>query len=48
MRPENQFQALLCLQKIYQNLYQKIKFLKQSTYIKYVIAELSKLAQISM
>ena len=31
-----------------QNLYWKLKFLKQATYIRYVIAELSKSVQISM
>ena len=39
------FQALLCLQRIKQNLYQKIKFLKQATYICYVIANYQNLSK---
>ena len=33
LRPENKFQALLCLQRIKHNLYWKMKLLKQATYI---------------
>ena len=47
-RPENYFQALLCLQRIKDNLYWKIKFLTQSTCIIYVTGKLSKLVQINM
>ena len=46
--PENQFQDLLCLQKIKHNLYWKMKFLKRATYFRYVITKPSKFAQISM
>ena len=46
--PENWFQALLCLQRIKHKFYWKMKFLKQATYIRYVIAKLSKFVQISM
>ena len=38
----------MCLQNIKYNLYWKMKLLKQSTYIRYVGAKLSKLVQISM
>ena len=48
MRPKNQFQVLLSLQKTKYNFYWKTKILKQATYIKYVIAKLSKFVQISM
>ena len=48
MRPENLFQVLLCLQRVNYNLYWKMKLLKQSTYIRYVIEKLLKLVQISM
>ena len=48
LRPENYFQTLLCLQRIKHNLYWKMKFLKQATHIKYMIAKLSKFVQISM
>ena len=44
----NNFQALLCLQRIKHNLYWKMKFLEQATYIRYDIAKLSKYVQISM
>ena len=40
-------QALLCLQRIKLNLYWKMKFLKQATYMRYVLAKLSKFVQIS-
>ena len=40
LRPENQFQALLCLQRIKHNFYWKMKFLKQATYIRHAIAKL--------
>ena len=43
----NQFQALLCLQKIKHNFYWKMKFVRQATYNRYVIAKLSKFVQIS-
>ena len=33
LQSENQFQALLCLQRIKHDLYWKMKFLKQATYI---------------
>ena len=36
------------LQRIKQNLYWKMKFLKQATYIRHVIAKLSKFVLISM
>ena len=39
---------LLCLQRIKHSFYWKMKFLKQATYIRYVIAKLSKFVQISM
>ena len=39
--------ALLSLQRIKHNLYWKMKGLKQATYIRYVLAKLSKFAQIS-
>ena len=45
---ENSFQALLCLQRIKHKLYQKKKFLKQTTYIKYPTAKPSKSIEISM
>ena len=38
----------LCLQKIKLSFYWKIKFFNQATYIKYVIAKLSKFVRISM
>ena len=37
----------LCLQRIKHNFYWKMKFLKQATYIGYVIAKLSQSVQIS-
>ena len=40
--------GLLCLQRIKHNFYWKMKFVKQATYIGYVIAKLSKSVQISM
>ena len=40
-------QVLLCLQRIKHNFYWKMKFLKQATYIRYVITNLSKFVQIS-
>ena len=48
LRPENYFQAFLCLERIKHNLYWKFKFLKQASYIRCVIAKLSKFIQISM
>ena len=39
------FQVLLCLQRIKQNLYQKIKFLNQATYVYYVIASYQNLSK---
>ena len=36
---------LSCLQRIKHNFYWKMKFLKQATYIRYVIAKLLKFAQ---
>ena len=42
LQPENQFHILLCLV----NLYWKMKFLKEATYVGYVIAKLSKFVQI--
>ena len=45
--PENLFQSLLCLQRIKHNFYWQMEFLKQATYIKYVIAKLSKFVQMS-
>ena len=42
------FQVLLCLQRIKHNFYWKMKFLKEATYIRYVIAKLSKYVQINM
>ena len=47
LQPENQFQALLYFQRIKNNLYWKMKLLKQATYIRYVLAKLSKFFQIS-
>ena len=47
LRPENQFHALLRLQRIKNNFYWTMKFLKQATFIRYVIAKLSKFVQIS-
>ena len=47
LRPENKFQAFLCLQRIKHNLYWKMKFLKQATYIRHVLAKQSKFVQIS-
>ena len=47
LRPENQFQAFLYLQRIKHNFYQKMKFLKQATCIRYVVAKISKFVQIS-
>ena len=46
--PDNSFQALLCLQRMKHNFYWGMKFLKQATYIRYVIENLSKFVQISM
>ena len=46
--PENWFHALLCFQKINHNLNWKMKYLKESTYITYLIGKLSKLVQIHM
>ena len=46
LRPENEFQAPLSLQRIKHNLYWKRKLLKQATYIKYVLAKPSKFLQI--
>ena len=40
--------TLLCLQRIKHNHYWKMKFLKQATYIRYVIAKLPKFAQSSI
>ena len=48
LRPENYFQVLLCLHRIKHNFYWQMKFLKQATYTKYVIANLSKCVQINM
>ena len=45
--PENQFKALLCLQRMNNNFYWQMKFLKQATYIRYVIANVSKFVQIA-
>ena len=42
------FQALLCLQSIKHILQGKVKFLKQATDIRYVIAKLLKFVQIDM
>ena len=39
--------TLLCLQRIMDNFY-FLKFLKQTTYVRYLIAKLSKYVQISM
>ena len=39
---------LLCFKRIKHNLSRKIKLLKQATYIKYVITNLSKFFQINM
>ena len=39
---------LLCLKRSKHNLYWKIRFLKQATYIRYVITKLSKFIQIEM
>ena len=47
LRPETKFQALLHLLRIKHNLYSKMKHLKQATYIRYVLANLSKLGKIS-
>ena len=46
--PDKWLQALLCFQRIKYNSYWKMIFLKQATYIRYVIAKLSKFVQISM
>ena len=48
LRPENQLQALSCLQRIKHNFYWQMKYLKQTTFIRYVLANLSKFVQISM
>ena len=48
LRPGNQFQALMCLQRIKHNFSWKTTFLKQATYIRYVLTKLSKFVQISM
>ena len=45
---ENSFQVLLCFQRIKCNLYWKIKFLRQATYIIYVVAKLIKFVQVSL
>ena len=46
---KNYFQALLCSQRIKHSFYWRMKkFLKQATYIRYVIPKLSKFVQISM
>ena len=37
-----------CLQRIKHNFYWKMKYLKQATYIRYVIAKQSKFVQVSM
>ena len=37
LQPENQFQVLLCFQKLKYYFYYKIKLLKQATYIRYVL-----------
>ena len=47
-QPENQFHALVCLQRVKRNFYWKMKFLKQATYIRYETAKLSKFVQNSM
>ena len=44
-QPENQFHALVCLQRVKRNFYWKMKFLKQATYIIYETAKLSKFVQ---
>ena len=38
---------LLCLQRIKHNPYWKMEFLKQTTYVRYVLVKLSKFAQTS-
>ena len=48
LRPENQFQALLCLQRMKHNFYWQTKFLKQASYIRFVIENLPKFVRISM
>ena len=47
LRDKNLSQAFLCLQRIKGNLCWKIKVLKQATYIRYVLAKLSKFVQSS-
>ena len=47
LRPGNQFQTLLSLQRINHNLYWKMKLLKQATHIRHKLAKLSKFVQIS-
>ena len=47
MPPENWFQGLLYLQRFTHNIYWKMKFLRQATYMRYVIPNPCKLAQIS-
>ena len=42
------FRLFKCFQKVKHNLFWKMNFLRKSTYIRYVIAELSKLIQISI
>ena len=37
LQTENYFQDFLCLQRIKHNLYWKMRFLKQATYIRYVL-----------
>ena len=37
---ENQFEALLCLQRIKRNLYWEIKLLKQATYVRHALPKL--------
>ena len=39
---------ILCLQRIKHIFYWKMKFLKQATYIKYVVVKLSKFIETSM
>ena len=48
LQPENQFQALLCLQRIKYNFYWKKKLLKEATYIRYASAKLTKFVQTSI
>ena len=48
MPSTNSFQALLCLQKLKHSLCWGMQFLKKVTYIRVVIAKLSKFIQNSM